>query len=312
MASEPPPSAEAVIICTRNRPDDLSRTLQSVVTQAGAADRSVLVVDASDPPVHQTNEATVENLGTSRWTHLSYDAAPSLTRQRNSGIAHLPTDVEVVHFLDDDVDLHPNYFRVLARALHTHEEVGGVGGLTFEDALPQSSPSLFHRRFLLEGPPGNVLPSGHVTSPQRLPRSADPPDAPITTSFLSGCSSSYSREVLRHAQFDPSLKRHSFLEDLDFSYRVSQLYTLQVIPEASLHHRLSPQNRESVAQQAEEKIRHRYWFVCKHDLSTMAFWWAVLGQFLARILSSHPQAHASLRGLLRGMIRVWRQDIPGE
>lgn len=312
MASEPPASAEAVIICTRNRPDDLSRTLQSVVTQAGAADRSVLIVDASDPPVPQTNEATVEKLGTPRWTYLSYDARPSASRQRNYGIAHLPPGVKVVHFLDDDVDLHPNYFRVLARALHAHEEVGGVGGLTYEDALSQLSPSLFHRRFLLEGPPGDVLPSGHVTSPQRLSHSADPPDVPIATSFLSGCSSSYSREVLRHTQFDPSLERHSFLEDLDFSYRVSQSYNLQVVPEASLHHHLSPQNRASVAQQAEEKIRHRYWFVCKHDLSTMAFWWSVLGQFLARILSSHPQANASLRGLLRGIGRVWRQDIPGK
>lgn len=311
MSVPPPPSTEAVIICTRNRPDDLSRTLQSVAAQAGAADRFVLVVDASAPSVKRTNKATVKGLGTPRWTHLSYNASPSLTRQRNWGIARLPEDVEIVHFLDDDVELRPNYFRILARALHDNEKVGGVGGITYEDPAPLSSPSLAHRLFLLEGPPGKVLPSGHVTSPQRLSQSSSAPDAPIATSFLSGCSSSYSREVLRDMQFDPSLNRHSFLEDLDFSYRVSQSHDLLMIPEAALQHHRSPQNRTSTAEHAEALVIHRYWFVCKHDLSRSAFWWSVVGQFLARLQSSAPHTHAALRGLLRGIRRTWAGDTPG-
>jgi len=305
------PLSEAVIICTRNRPDDLRPTLQSIGRQKGAANRRVLIIDASDPAKQSKNHESIERLRrNSSWSYHNYEGDPSLTRQRNYGISLLPPSIDVVHFLDDDVTLHPEYFCHLTQALHENPNLGGVGGIVYEE-LCRSSPeegSLPKRLFLLDGPPGEMLSSGHAPTAQRYPPPHSPPSEPISTDFLNGCSASYRREILAENTFDPLLDAHALFEDLDFSYRVSRSHDLNVIPEASLDHHRSPRNRKSIAQYAEEMVVHRYWLVRKHRLFQLAFWWSVLGQITARLFSAQPTKWASLNGLLRGIKRIIKGD----
>ena len=309
MIGDSPAPSEAVIICTRNRPSDLRSTLHSVADQRGHP-RRVLVVDASNPSVQAENQETLDEIKAPYWTHHPYNELPSSGRQRNFGLSLLSPAVEIVHFLDDDVTLHPGYLEVLTDALRGNPQLGGVGGIVYEDCC-SSSPeavSLMHRLFLLDGPPGKMLASGHAPSAQRYPPSGMPPEEPVSTAFLNGCSS-YSRDVVEQVQFAP-LEGHSLFEDLDLSYRVSQSHDLNVIPSAALTHHRSPRNRQSVAQYAQEMAVHRYWFVQRHNLSRVAFLWSVLGQLGARLISPKPTWAISLKGLLRGLVRVLRNDLP--
>lgn len=308
-----PPSSlsEAVIICTRNRPSDLRSTLQSIASQRATSRRRVFVVDASNPAVRCENQDALQKIGPNHWHHLTYDGTPSSARQRNYGISLIPSWVDVIHFLDDDVTLHSGYFAALTHALHKDTNLGGVGGIVYEDACssPPHHTSPLATLFLLDGPPGEMLSSGHAPSAQRYPPSASPPTSPVPTEYLNGCSS-YRREVIAETKFDPILNTQSLCEDLDLSYRVSHSHDLKVIPEAKLTHHRSPRNRQSITRYARKMVVHRYWLVCKHDLSKVAFWWSVLGQFGARLLSSQSTKWVSLNGLLQGIACILRNNSP--
>jgi glycosyltransferase involved in cell wall biosynthesis len=95
----------SIVICTRNRPDDLGACLGSLDAQARLPDE-VVVVDASDGEASRMRVAAWAAASpVGRQRHVA--AAPGLTRQRNLGID--ATAGDVVTFLDDDVVLEPGY-----------------------------------------------------------------------------------------------------------------------------------------------------------------------------------------------------------
>ena len=300
------PTPYAVIVCTRNRPADLARTLASIAAQGGAAPRVTLVVDASEADVQARN---AEATRTSGARHLAYAGRPSLARQRNAGLDVLPEEVGVVHFLDDDVELRSGYFQRL-NAVFADPSAGGAGGRIVEpgDRDRRPAASAVQRLFLLASrAPGRVLPSG-ATTPAQTPALAR--QTPVD--WIGGCSA-YRRALLERHRFDERLEGYSLDEDLDLSYRVGREAALVVEPDAVLVHHRSPLNRADVRRGAHDAVVHRYWFLEKnlrHPLRKPAFWWAALGRVLAAAASRHPDADAVLHGRLDGLRIVWRRAHP--
>ena len=97
---------DVLVLCTRNRPDEVRTCLDTVRGQTRVPTR-VLVVDSSDD---DATERVVADFR-ARWPtgseidHLR--AEPGLTRQRLAGID--ATEEEIVHFVDDDSVLEPDY-----------------------------------------------------------------------------------------------------------------------------------------------------------------------------------------------------------
>lgn len=269
---------EAVIICTRNRPESLERTLRSVQRQHGADSRSVFVVDASSAVAATRIQRIL--VGAPRLRYLRYPGTPSATCQRNYGIEHLPASVEFVHFLDDDVTVHSGYFTALVRFLNHHQSAAGAGARIDEPQPSTNAPSASQQFFLHNARArGIVLPSGHTTSAQQIALSR-----PVQTDWLSGCASTYRRVWVEQHRFDDRLIGYAPGEDLDFSYRIGQEAPLYVVPDASLTHHRSPVERLSATAYHRLALIHRYWFVQKnidHPLRYPAFWWATFGQLLA-------------------------------
>jgi len=310
----PAASEDGVVICTRNRPSELARTLESVAEQSGAAQRPVIVVDGSD---RDDEERTVEVVQSWRDEELPfryhrYSGRPAGTRQRNAGIDLLPDSVEVVHFIDDDVTLRPGYFDALCEVLNQKRHLLGVGGVIAEseDVSPRPSVQWAHRLFLLRtDQPSRVLPSGQTTPAWPTGESDVQP-----AEWLSTCASSYRAEVFDRHRFDPAVKGPSpRLEDLDFSVRVTRDGPLAVVPEARCLHRVSGRNRRGTAATTRERLVRRYWFVRKNmdrPLNRLAFWWSALGQLIALVTSSDPDSRAALRGHVRGLRQVWTRAHP--
>lgn len=289
------PVRHDVIICTRNRPDDLRTALDSIAKQR-LRPASVIIVDASD----DTNSAAeVERWAaaiSSQSTLVTYvHAEPGLPAQRNVGASL--SQAEIVHFIDDDVVLEPEYLSAIAAAFadDTDGRVVGVGGLVTNQ--PSRRPRLWWRLACLDSNrEGVILYSGAnivVTNAQtRTP-----------VQWLSGCSMSFRRDVVAQLGFDESLPGYGLMEDADFGFRASRLGQLLVEPRARLVHNTSPIGRWDHARRERAATARRGWFVRKNlpPAAMAAFWWSVLGGAVVQIAVS--LATRSRWGL---RIALWR------
>src|SRR3970040_2707668 len=100
--------SESVIICSKNRLDDLIRCLDSLVSQTKSP-QELIIVDSSDMPLLQKTLFTkIFNTDYFPITHLIYvHTTPGLTHQRNIGVKHAKG--EIIYFFDDDVVLESDY-----------------------------------------------------------------------------------------------------------------------------------------------------------------------------------------------------------
>jgi GT2 family glycosyltransferase len=139
----------------------------------------------------------------------------------------------------------------------------------------------------------------------------------IPAQRLHGCCC-YRRDVFREFAFDTNLKRWSYLEDLDFSYRIYKKYkgSLYVTPAASLFHKRSSEAR--LTNELETYMRTTHWFyvffkdVFEYSmLNLVAFLWAVVGNVITvagKLLVERegPQQWWQLIFLLRSHIWAFR------
>jgi GT2 family glycosyltransferase len=300
----------AVVVCTRNRPGDLEKTLRSVCLQSGIRGAFILVVDASDPHEQAAVTRIVQSLQRRAAVRLlTFDGPPSLARQRNLALDHLPSSARCVHFLDDDVTLEAGYLARLNALLAENPQFAGAGGRVI-DSGQQKSRSRIARTmlkfFLLDAArPGAVLLSG-TTTPVRHGTHA----GPITVDWLSGCAASYPRNTFERMLFDDRLVGYSLDEDLDFSYRAGRLGRLVVDPSAVLYHTRSAEGRLDAETGAFLSVVHRYWFMqknCERPMWRIAWAWSMIGRLVIPLLSGHPDRWRVLRGRIKGMAAVVRR-----
>jgi GT2 family glycosyltransferase len=214
----------ALIVCTRNRPDDIRRLFSSILH--GNSATTVMVMDSSDGD--DTRAAVAEVAG----VRFRYErCARGLTRQRMAGVAALDPEVQIVHFVDDDVVLEPGYLAAIEETFDARPEVLGVGGRITN--MPAHNPRLLHRVFLLDSVQGGiVLPSGVNVLAFGVPDGG-------RVDWLSGCSMSFRRMVFDDLAFDLRMEGYSLGEDVDFTFRVSRRGPLCIAGKARLAHMIS-------------------------------------------------------------------------
>lgn len=262
---------DAVVICTRDRPDDVRRCLESIFVQTELPSH-VVVADSS---VEYATEGVVRSFPGA--SHLRVE--PGLTKQRNSAVASLPLGTEVVHFVDDDVLMDSDYLAAVKREF-CDPSVVGVGGVVSN--VPERKPRLLYRLFLLDSRrPGAVLRSGRnvIAAGVRQPTLVD---------WLSGCSMSFRIGVLLNHQFEESLTGYCFGEDVEYCLRVADQGALVVTPYARVEHRTSTINRYSALRWHSNEIVARYWRVRRFPvrMSRLAFWWSLAGQLMLPLAKS--------------------------
>jgi GT2 family glycosyltransferase len=264
------------VICTRNRPGDLGQALRQV--RAIDDNIEVLVADASDEP----SRSGVADLVSATPACILLDCRPGLARQRNQSLAwvreHRP-EVTVVHFIDDDTEVLPGYFRQISAAFDSDPELAGVGGVVLDQPRPRHE--RIKRWFFLYGPePGIVLPSGRTTIGHYEGDEATAPE------WLPGCAMSYRLPLVGDTEFDDRLEGYSYGEDMYFSYALSARHRLAIAPQAQVVHRLSPQNRLSRTRLARDRVALLHRFVRENDdrgMRVSAFWWSVLGDIVLKL-----------------------------
>jgi glycosyltransferase involved in cell wall biosynthesis len=125
----------SLVICTRDRPQNLDRCLASLPSQIRRPDQVVVVDNAS-----RTDE-TRQVAERHNAVYLREDR-PGLDLARNRGAANSRGDI--VAYTDDDTVLHPSWLRRIEDAFDT-EEIWAVTGLVLPAELETEAQCLFEK-----------------------------------------------------------------------------------------------------------------------------------------------------------------------
>lgn len=269
----------SVIICTKDRTNDLAKFLDSLGSQTRMPDE-LIIVDASQ------NDDT-KNMLEQKSNQLPFDViykrtTPGLTKQRNTGIGL--SKGNHIFFFDDDVVLDSEYIRIIEDTFAEHKEVklGGITGRATNMELTFKVWERIFRKvfFLPDLVQGKVKPSGFPS--HKLD------EKPAFVELLSGFNMVYPRSIFAQYQFDEVLTAYSYMEDVDFSSRVGKENLLYYQPKAKLEH--YPTTYKLYDSRALRKMmiqNHRYLFKKNQpqDLwHVLSHWLSILGVFLYNVL----------------------------
>jgi len=127
-------SSAAVLICTKDRPVYLAKTLHSILTSKLTNVSEILVVDGS---TDQSTQLLCQQLSTKNqslkinWIHTDGGKPTAL----NEGFKQLQA-FELIHCLDDDITIPEEYFIVLGHFFFEHLEIVGVAPLIKNRSIP--------------------------------------------------------------------------------------------------------------------------------------------------------------------------------
>ena len=250
----------SIIISTRNRPILLGRIIETIILNSNALPRLVqfIVIDSSKS---SESEEVVALIGKKiPIKFIKADLSATLPEKRNTAIAHLTGNTEIVFFLDDDVEIASNF---LENALKCFENpnVIGVGGRDINKSLrtPKRWQILFK---LTSTQQGVILVSGqnveYVNSNEEM-----------EVEWISGCVMSFRASLLDHIRFDEN--RHFDGEDVDFTFRASKFGKLVCSPSAKYQHSSSLSILPNKNHRIRDLITHRCLLVLNTD-GKVRFW----------------------------------------
>jgi GT2 family glycosyltransferase len=295
-----------LIICTRNRPYDLARCLESVRAQS-VVPTCTTVVDSSDDDAskHLVDEFASRWPGGRRLVYLRSE--PGLVHQRIVGLR--ATYEPIVHYVDDDTILETCYTQGILTTFASYgtRDVGGVGGFVTDQPEHRYRP-IDEWLGLDSWREGVVLPSGRNVSVYTEPA------GDIDVDWLPGCAMSYRRAALEAVPPDERVGRDRNGEDVELSYRVRQQWRLLITPRARLAHIVSDAGRPSVEKLTTTELVSRWERVRAGTglLDERAFWRSAFGQLtwygVKSVVTLSPRRWGIARATWKGIqeIRVLR------
>jgi len=270
----------AFVVPTRNRPDDLRRMLTSIQVQRIHPDQ-IIIVDGSDDPVENIVEEFPK-------LNIQYDRVypPSLTRQRNAGMAVVDPHITLAGYLDDDLVFEPGAMEaMLVFWKNALDDVGGARFNIVNEELPRLIPG--KSLFLLDNKKrGEILRSGYQTSIGCVRND-------LYVRWLSGGVTVWRRKVIQEFSYDEWFDGTGYLEDVDYSYRVGRKYKLVVVANAQVQHLSYPVRTDKNYLLGKWQAVNRMYFVKKHgDFSVPLCYWSMLGEIFLNTVTG-----------------IWRWDV---
>ena len=290
----------AFVIPTKDRGEDLRVMLGSLVAQTRLPDQ-VIVVDGGGIAVPWC---------VAEFPELQVDYVrllpPSLSAQRNAGMAMLRPEITHAGYLDDDVVLERAAVLEMDAFWSAAEE--NVGGASFNVvAGTLSRGSSPHRRLAeIGGCSGRVAPSGLVHEIGEVREN-------LETDWLCGGAQVWRREVIENYSYDNWFQGTGFMEDVDYSYGVRERYRLFVVAAARVAHFTQPVRADRQWLFGKWQVVNRMYIVRKYrhrGLSPYKAWSASFMLLAANIIRGIVCRQRSLwdRGLgnLAGIVSELR------
>jgi|WetSurMetagenome_2_1015567.scaffolds.fasta_scaffold334601_1 glycosyltransferase involved in cell wall biosynthesis len=270
----------SVIIPTKNRIADLIITLERISLNS-VYPIEIIIVDQTAA----SNETTLmDYFGPTTYNMLGikYFHTPEINGiipARDYG--YHKTHGDILLFMDDDITVFPDFFKILTNAYDKYSEIDGISAVE----LTESKLSLIRillRILFWRGPF-----SDQRTIANRFHYKFK---NPLRTSYFSAGYMSVKRYVYEDIGFDQDLTGHVFAGDIDFSYRASKKYRLVLHPLLKIVHRGGLNPSYNLKEGERKRIHARFFFfkknIEKNFINYTAFIWLIYGSFLAAAIRS--------------------------
>lgn len=292
----------SIVICTRDRPESLLRCVRSVARQTVRPSELIVVDDGQLSPEHRESLASICCTADIRLILLQ-KAVPGLPASRNLAVRHAEGDI--VQFLDDDVELEPDFCRYILRIYELDAQCAVVGT---EGVLLDAVPSLAARAFgIVYRLAGWWALRPKNSSRQKLPAALQDRRWAISTHVVSGACMAFRRSALLHHPFDEGLAGYALGEDRDVSLRVACDGRLLHVRGANAIHRHDPAGRPDYFAFGRMtvvnyvRIMRRIGRTSLGDRIVIAYTLTVIGLALAFCTLLKPRRYGpELMGLLAG------------
>lgn len=269
----------SVIIPTKNRPDDLERTLESLMAQTIMPEELIIVDQSED----DQSGNRIHRVVASRGVELKYIHDARITggaAARNQAMSLATSCIWL--FLDDDVILEANFVEELISAYRANPQAIGVSGIVTNYPHPAFTFKLWSAVFV-RGP--------FHDDRQPVYWNAEKLRAfgPVPVSRMGGGLMSFRADSVRDLRFDENLSGVSDGEDVDFCARVPEESHLIIVPKARLVHKLSPSGR-SRQHWLNRHARANHFLYRKNWAGKKSNWfcfvWLNTGYYLVAILAA--------------------------
>jgi len=304
----------SIIICTRNRPKELIRALKSIVyaVRQCQGDFEILLIDDGNyVPSLVDRIANILNCESITFRYVNKSDTPGLFLSRLKSLELAQFDI--VLFLDDDVEIAPNYISQLFETYEIHPQAAGVGGI---DVLVRPAPRwrqlwevlIFYRSL----DRGKLSVSGFGGSMDQWSTAV----SPFPTEFLSGCNMSFRKNTLKDVVPKDWLQSYSLGEDLYLSFVARQSGILLCNPYMKVKHHRSRISRDNEEIVAYTQIVNHYKLLREYRAARWRYWallWTAVGlavfYFLGAIV--RRSSWKRFRGAVKGLLYVCRQMSTG-
>lgn len=275
----------SVVMCTRNRLPILVRFCESLYAQSLLPNEFV-IVDSSDKPASGFQLYNNQVVGTkpSSVKIKYYHTAPGLTFQRNFGVKHSTGDV--IFFFDDDIVLESEFISEIMRVFESDPSYyGGVGTMTNYDnpTFVRKVKESFRGFWGVQRSygDGKFYLSGFPKFPYGTNQFLD-------TDILGGGLTAYRREVFDYFSFDENVTGYSYMEDVDFSRRVTYQFRCFYQPLSRCDHRHAESGRGNIRENRKMlMVNFRYFYYKniykRNKWSILNHWFSIVGLFVLNI-----------------------------
>jgi GT2 family glycosyltransferase len=233
---------------------------------------------------------------------------PSAVLQRKLGIQAVADDVTLIAIMDDDIELQPRAMEAMMNFWEKAEE--DVAGASFHMvnhpelfASRLKSTTLAARSGLYSREKGIVLSSGFHTMVGSVKKNT-------LVEWLGLGAVVWRKTVFDNFSFDEWFRGYSYLEDLDFSYRVGKQFRLMIVADAGYYHYSSVSGRLNNYSFGKMEVLNRVYFVKKYpELSLIRCYFALGVRNLISLWmvfkERQPKYIFRVFGNLIGMVRAF-------
>lgn len=230
----------AVVIPTLNRPHDLKIAVRTLLEQTRLPEE-LIIIDQSptDESERQVRTLFAERAKRASQVRLRYTrdtAINSAAMARN--VALDQNSCDFVLFLDDDVELEPEFVEELLRGYSEDPEITGISGI-ITNYKPGGFAARMWQWIFVRGP--------FYDERQGLYHRADElrNSGRVVVSRFGGGLMSFRTSRIGGLRFDPNLRGTSEGEDVDFCLRLPANGRLEIDPRARLLHKASADTRKN-------------------------------------------------------------------